>query len=89
VPKLFVVQNNLNCNCDIRERFISELENKEYFNIIITHSSAVVKERVELSTPPLSLHGRLEGEIFFHLYTRNELLRMDPLRADLLKRLGK
>jgi len=64
VPKLFVVQNNLNCDYGIRGRFISELENEEYFNILITYSSAVVKERVELPTPPLSLHGRLQGELF-------------------------
>jgi hypothetical protein len=61
VPKLIVVQNNVNCNYDIRERFISELESKEYFNILITHSSAAVKERVDLPTtasePPWQITG--------------------------------
>jgi hypothetical protein len=58
----------------MRERFISELSNKEYFNILITHSSTMVKERAELPTPPLSLHGRIQDELFFYLYTGKELV---------------
>ena len=59
-------------------------------NILISHSSVVVEERVQLSTPSLSLHGKLQGELFpLRLHSQRTLLRMDQLRMDLLTRLGK